>query len=84
MLVRMKFSGEARIVGEREEARAASVPPAHWQGEVDCVVGPFPSRRSAQSFVTFEVAFDPAAAVVDDIFARGDAWYVELSTLRWA
>ena len=48
------------------------------------MVGPFSSRKLAQNFVTFQIDFDPEAAVVDDIFARGNAWYVELRTLRWS
>ncbi|CAN5841992.1 hypothetical protein BH24DEI2_BH24DEI2_23420 [soil metagenome] len=65
------------------QGEAAPIAPAGWQGEVDCVVGPFSSRKLAQNFVTFEVDFDPETAVVDDIFARGAAWYVELRKLRW-
>ena len=61
-----------------------TLPPDAWQGEVDCVVGPFPSRASAQKFVNFEVGFDPEKAVVDAIFVRGNVWYVELRRLRWA
>ena len=62
----------------------ATLPPSSWQGEVDCVVGPFSSHKQARSFVNFEVGFDPDKAVVDTIFARGDTWYVELRKLRWA
>ena len=65
------------------QEEAAPLSPAVWQGEVDCVVGPFSSRKLAQNFVTFQVDFDPEAAVVNDLFARGDAWYVELRTLHW-
>lgn len=55
------------------------VPPNVWQGEVECVVGPFSSRSVAEIFIGFYDfgGFD----VCERVFAYRDAWYVEVEPL---
>jgi len=51
-------------------------PPTEWRGEAG-VVGPFESRKVAQTFASFRVDF--SRLVVQRTFARGSFWYLELS-----
>lgn len=55
--------------------------PNCWQGEPDCVVGPFSSRTVAEYFANAntESCYD---AIMDHIFPNGDAWYVEVRALE--
>ncbi len=55
--------------------------PDCWAGEVDCVIGPFSSREAAHIFVSLKVDFSALGSVLEHIFAKGDAWYVELKVL---
>lgn len=50
------------------------ITPNRWQGEQDCVVGPFSGKKVADYFSETVVNFNRPAR----IFARRDAWYVEV------
>lgn len=54
------------------------ISPNCWSGERDCLIGPFSSREVARTFVSLQVDFDQLGEVLERIFAKGDAWYVEL------
>ena len=55
--------------------------PNCWQGEADCVVGPFSSQDVARQFIRTVVVLDQYDMVMDNVFAKGDAWYVEVTSL---
>lgn len=55
--------------------------PNCWQGEADCVVGPFSSKMVAEYFARSSVEYTLYDAVMDSVFANGDAWYVEVKHL---
>jgi hypothetical protein len=52
--------------------------PNRWQGEADCVVGPFSSRTVAEYFVSAVADFGHYDAFNKRVFAKGDAYYVEV------
>lgn len=52
--------------------------PTHWQGECDCIVGPFSSREVATNFANYVVDFSQFETPDMLIFASGDAWYLEV------
>lgn len=49
-----------------------------WQGETDCVVGPFSSRQVAEFFANRAVDFGQYEAFRLRVLAHRDAWYVEV------
>lgn len=53
--------------------------PTRWQGEVNCVVGPFSSRDIADYFANNIVDFGHFETLEMRVFASGDAWYVEVT-----
>lgn len=63
---------------------AAAVVPNCWQGEADCLVGPFSSRSVAEYFAHAVVDFGQYETVSRRVFAKGDAWFVEVSECRAA
>ena len=52
--------------------------PNRWQGEYDCVVGPFSSHTVAEYFANAVVDFGQYETVSRKVFAKGDSWYVEV------
>ena len=56
--------------------------PNCWQGQPDCVVGPFSSRNVAEYFAHVSVDFSHCNAIMESIFACGDAWYVEVKPVE--
>lgn len=51
--------------------------PSRWQGDSNCVVGPFSSQEVAHYFATVVVgAYEGLQA--QEIFALRDAWYVKV------
>lgn len=55
------------------------IAPNHWQGEHECVIGQFSSRSIAEDFISLVILFRHQTAFEHSIFAKGDAWYVELA-----
>lgn len=49
-----------------------------WQGEIDCVVGPFSCRQVAEYFANRAVDFGQFEAFRLRVLAHRDAWYVEV------
>jgi hypothetical protein len=52
--------------------------PNRWQGECDCVVGPFSSHTVAEYFASAVADFGHYDAFNKRVFAKGDAYYVEV------
>lgn len=55
-----------------------TVIPNTWQGQTDCIVGPFSSQEVATYFSTWVVDGSDYPASTRKIFARGDSWYVAI------
>jgi hypothetical protein len=56
--------------------------PNRWQGEADCVVGPFSGRNVAEYFANSVVDFGQFETVSGKVFAKGDSWFVEVARSR--
>ena len=52
--------------------------PNCWQGQPNCIVGPFSSKIVAEYFARSSVDYGQYDAVMDSVFAQGDAWYVDV------
>ena len=55
-----------------------TIVPNQWQGECDCLVGPFSSRSVAEYFERAVVDFQHYEGFVQRVFAKADAWYIEV------
>jgi hypothetical protein len=55
-----------------------TIVPNRWQGEYDCLVGPFSSRNVAEYFMSAVVDFGAYESFNRRVFAKGDSWYVEV------
>ena len=55
-----------------------AVIPNTWQGQTDCVDGPFSSKEVATYFSTWVVDSSDYPTSTKKIFARGDSWYVAI------
>lgn len=55
-----------------------TIVPNRWQGECDCMVGPFSSKHVAEHFVNAVVDFGQYEAFDRKIIVKGDSWYVEV------
>lgn len=55
-----------------------SIVPNRWQGESNCLVGPFSSRTVAEYFANAVVDFGQYETCSRRIFAKGDSWFVEV------
>lgn len=56
------------------------VVPNRWLGEADCLVGPFSGRDVAAYFANRLVDFGQYEVFSMRVFARRNAWYVEVRT----
>jgi len=74
---RLDRSLDPRLIRE-QAARLPQVVPNRWQGQVDCLVGPFSGRGVAEHFANRVVDFGSYDAYAGRIFARGDGWFVEI------
>lgn len=61
-----------------QAAHLPQVVPNRWQGQIDCLVGPFSSRAVAEHFANRVVDFGSYDAHGGRIFARRDDWFVEV------
>jgi hypothetical protein len=55
--------------------------PNLWHGEIGCVVGPFSSLDVAQTYLSM-VQFCEFDCVLEQVFAKDDAWYVTVEALQ--
>jgi hypothetical protein len=56
--------------------------PNHWQGETECVVGPFSSQKVAQLFAMTHATFRQVDVSMDTIFPYRDGWYIQIKPLQ--
>lgn len=56
--------------------------PNQWQGQIDCLVGPFSSHDVAAYFTHYGSEFGQYETISFEIFARRDAWYIEIITMN--
>lgn len=54
-----------------------SILPNRWQGEVNCVIGPFSSKDVAEYFAGHVADFGQLGDIEEIIFAKRDEWYIE-------
>jgi hypothetical protein len=54
-------------------------PPSQWHGETDCVIGPFSSSETAQTYVTMSHYSEYDRVL--EVFVKGNAWYVSVRGL---
>lgn len=52
--------------------------PASWHGEDECIIGPFSNEAAARNFSRVR---RPYARACQRYFVRGDAWYVQLTSI---
>ena len=57
-----------------------TVVPNRWQGEADCLVGPFSSRAVADYFASCVVNTSDRTST-NEMFAREDGWYLVVRRL---
>lgn len=55
------------------------ITPNCWQGEADCLVGPFSSRDVAGYFANSVVDFGLYEAYSQQVVPVGNAWFVEVN-----
>lgn len=62
--------------------KTKSIPANLWQGEADCVVGPFADRHVAETFANPAVDFGFFDAFSRKTVSREGFWYVEIQGLE--
>ncbi len=55
--------------------------PNTWKGEVNCIIGPFSGKNVAEYFANRVVDFGQYEFCSERIFAKRDAWYIEIQEL---
>jgi hypothetical protein len=65
------------IQKDKQPSNFQLISPNLWQGEVDCVIGPFSSKVVAEYFVGHMMKFGQLCDLEEIIFAKRDAWYIE-------
>ena len=56
--------------------------PNRWQGEVNCLVGPFSSQSVAEYFRSAVIDFAQYSVAIPRIFANGDSWYIDMLEIK--
>jgi hypothetical protein len=56
----------------------STISPNRWQGEAECVVGPFKDHEVAEAFAGLTVDFGQHEAHAKQVVAGEAAWYVEV------
>lgn len=54
------------------------ISPNCWEGETDCIVGPFSNRSLANGFANVTTDFGQFGAIRFKVFAKRECWYVEV------
>lgn len=82
---KMLLARDPRLDSKLDSALARESPaflpalvPNRWHGQVDCRVGPFPSRAIAEHFAGRVVDFGDFEAYSGRLFPRRDGWFVEV------
>jgi hypothetical protein len=66
------------LIGEYRAYEPVS--PNRWQGESNCLVGPFSCQEVARRFADAPVEFGQYEAYIEQVLVVGDSWYVEIQT----
>ena len=74
----MKTAGTKRVKPSPYFHPFEPIVPNRWQGEYDCVVGPFSSQSVAEYFMNAVVDFGQYESFSRKVFAKADSWYVEV------
>jgi hypothetical protein len=69
---------EIGVIDRSQFYSVQTIVPNRWQGEYDCLVGPFSSRNVAEYFMSAVVDFGTYESFNRRVFAKGDSWYVEV------
>ena len=56
--------------------------PNRWQGETNCLVGPFSGKEVAEYFAGYACDFGQFEKLTFRVFAKRDAWYVEIGNVE--
>lgn len=56
--------------------------PNCWQGETDCIVGPFSGKEVAEYFAGYASQFGQDEGLTYRVFPKRDAWYLEIQAAR--
>lgn len=72
-------SGQARV---DEGPSLPVIVPNRWQGEADCLVGPFSGREVAAYFANRLVDFGQFEVFTMRVYPKRNAWYVEVRARR--
>lgn len=75
------FPHTERVFADGAPGRLPRVRPAGWYGQVDCAVGPFPTRRAADRFAHRALDFGLFDVASRCIFALHGGWFVEVRPL---
>ncbi len=79
---RERLDSPLRLGDDHASQAMPVVVPNRWQGEADCAVGPFSSSEVARYFAGRVVDFGQYEVFSMRVFARRNAWYVEVRR-RW-
>lgn len=75
------MSLEVRTHPASHAKAAPIIVPNRWQGETDCVVGPFSSKTVAEYFANNVVDFGHFESLAQRVIVKRDAYYVEVLRL---
>lgn len=67
-----------RLRAFNHEASVPIIVPNRWQGEANCVVGPFSSKTVAEYFANHVVDFGHYERFSQRVVVKRDAYYVEV------
>lgn len=56
--------------------------PNTWKGETNCIVGPFSGKNIAEYFANRVVDFGHYEMYSERIFAKRDAWFIEIQKIE--
>ncbi|UCH24258.1 MAG: hypothetical protein JSV66_09885 [Trueperaceae bacterium] len=60
------------------------VSPNRWNGESNCLVGPFSCHEVARRFADAPVEFGQYETYIEQVLVVGDSWYVEIQTRNFS
>lgn len=57
-----------------------TIVPNQWQGETDCIIGPFSDQQVVQHYFNAVVDFGHYELFRYQVFAKGDSWYAQITS----
>ncbi len=58
-----------------------AISPNAWEGDTNCVVGPFSSKEVAEYFAGHVIDFGQLESMEHTLFVKGDSWFLEIQAL---